>query len=235
MSDNLPHAELVAALRGQDALISAIGFGSIAAEEKLIAADIEAKVKRFFPSEYGVNNTFPAARALCPVFDGKGAIIDLLRTKEVSGLSWTAVPTYLWLEWTLDPTIAFANIDIKAHTAKLWQNGTHSLSWSTIPWSAEGIVQTLLADPTSTANKVIPLHGVSASQNDIITLLEKIQGVKYEISNFNDTATVEEAQKSWAENNDTKSALDLVKVGFSSRGMEVIFRGRGLCRMGMSF
>ncbi|EXJ95291.1 saccharopine dehydrogenase [Capronia coronata CBS 617.96] len=99
VDDSLPHDQLVAALHGQDALVSAIGFSAIALEEKLIAAAVEAGVKRFLPSEYGVNNTYPPARALCPVFDAKGAVIDLLREKEETGLTWTAVPNGLWLDW----------------------------------------------------------------------------------------------------------------------------------------
>lgn len=99
VDDALPHDELVNALHGADAVVAAIGFGSISAEEKLIDAAIEAKVKRFLPSEYGVNNTNPTTRALCPVFDAKGGVIDLLRSKESTGLTWTAVPTGLWLDW----------------------------------------------------------------------------------------------------------------------------------------
>ena len=99
VDDDLPHDQLVQALQGQDVLISAIGFGAVSLERNLIDAAIDAKVKRFLPSEYGVNNTDPAARALCPVFDAKGEIIKLLREKESTGLTWTAVPTGLWLDW----------------------------------------------------------------------------------------------------------------------------------------
>lgn len=86
-------------MTGQDVLVSAIGFGAIELEKPLIEAAIEAKVKRFLPSEYGVNNTNPVARKLSPVFDAKGKIIEYLKTKESSGLSWTAVSTGLWLDW----------------------------------------------------------------------------------------------------------------------------------------
>lgn len=86
-------------MRGADALVSAIGFGAIVLEEKLIDAAVDAGVKRFLPSEYGVDNTNPAARKLCPVFDSKGAIIEYLKAKEDTGLTWTAVPTGLWLDW----------------------------------------------------------------------------------------------------------------------------------------
>jgi hypothetical protein len=191
--DDMPHAELVQALTGQDVLISAIGFGAISLEEKLIDAAVDAKVQRFFPSEYGVNNTHPAARALNAVFYTKGAIIESLRAKEATGLSWTAVPTGLWLDWTLNPAIAFANIDLRSRTAKLWQNGTHELSWSTLLWAAEGIAQLLLAPAEATANKIVPLHGLSASQNDIVALLEKLQGAKYEISHFDAAAVIEQS------------------------------------------
>lgn len=90
---------MVEALTGQDALISAIGFGAIELEKPLIEAAIEAKVQRFLPSEYGLNNTNPIARKLSPVFDAKGGIIDYLKTKESTGLSWTAVSTGMWLDW----------------------------------------------------------------------------------------------------------------------------------------
>jgi hypothetical protein len=89
----------VKALAGRDALISAIGFAAIALQKSLIEAAIDAKVKRFFPSEYGVNNTNPAARKVSPVFESKGATIEYLKSKESVGLSWTAVPTGLWLDW----------------------------------------------------------------------------------------------------------------------------------------
>ena len=233
VTDSLPHDELVAALRGQDALISAIGFGAISLENNLIDAAIAAGVKRFFPSEYGVNNTHPAARALSPVFDTKGGVIEHLQSKESSGLIWTAVPTGLWLEWALQPAIAFAGINIETRTAKLWQNGTHKLSWSTLPWAAQGIAQILLADPATTANKVIPLHGLSASQNEIVALLEKYQNTNYEISHFDDETVVQEAKASWAANK--TGALDLVKAGFFLDGYGSDFVGDGIVQNGNEF
>ncbi|EXJ57696.1 uncharacterized protein A1O5_12486 [Cladophialophora psammophila CBS 110553] len=232
---DLPHDQLVKAMQGQDAVISAIGFGAIALEEKLVDAAVEAKVKRFLPSEYGVNNTNPPARALCPVFDAKGAIIEYLKQKESSGLSWTAVPTGLWLDWSLEPAISFAGINIKTHTARLWQNGTHKLSWSTLPWAAEGIAQILLAPSETTANKVVPLHGLSASQNDIVAALEHLQGTKYTITPFDADAVIAGAQRSWRENKDTDSALALVKAGFFLDGYGSDFVNEAITPNGNEF
>lgn len=118
---------------------------------------------------------------------------------------------------TLDPTIQFADIDIKSHTAKLWAtNGSHILSWSTLPWAAEGVAQILLR-PALTANKVVPIRAFEASQADIVAALERLQGAKYSILHFENPATlVPKAQQAWRDSNnrDTEAALLLVKAGF---------------------
>lgn len=97
--DNPTHEDYVHALRGQDAVVSGLGFEGKPTEKALIDAAVEAGVKRFLPSEYGVDNTNPAASGLSPVFKRKADVIEYLKSKERSGLSWTAVPTGMWLDW----------------------------------------------------------------------------------------------------------------------------------------
>jgi hypothetical protein len=99
ISANPTHEDYVRALRGQDAVVSGLGFEGKPTERALIDAAVEAGVKRFLPSEYGVDNTNPAASGLSPVFRRKADIIEYLKSKEGSGLSWTAVPTGMWLDW----------------------------------------------------------------------------------------------------------------------------------------
>jgi hypothetical protein len=96
---NPTHEDYVQALRGQDAIVSGLGFDGKPTEKALIDAAVEAGVRRFLPSEYGVDNTNPAASGLSPVFKRKADVIEYLRSKEGSGLSWTAVPTGMWLDW----------------------------------------------------------------------------------------------------------------------------------------
>jgi uncharacterized protein YbjT (DUF2867 family) len=99
ISDVPDKNELVTAFRGQNAIVCATNFTHKATEKDAIDAAIEAGVKRFIPSEYGLNNTNPVARALSPVFDIKGHQIEYLKSKESTGLTWTAVATGLWLDW----------------------------------------------------------------------------------------------------------------------------------------
>lgn len=99
ITGNATHEDYVQALQGQDAVVSGLGFEGKPTEKAIIDAAIEAGVKRFLPSEYGVDNTNPAASALSPVFKRKADIIEYLKSKEAAGLTWTAVPTGMWLEW----------------------------------------------------------------------------------------------------------------------------------------
>ena len=114
---------------------------------------------------------------------------------------------------SLEPAIAFADINIKTHTAKLWEGGNHTLSWTTLAWAADGITQLLLS-PEITANRVVPIRAFEASQNQIIGALEKLQKAKYEISHVDAEDVIAKSKKSWAENKDIASALTLVKAGF---------------------
>ena len=99
ITGNPTHDDYVQALQDQDAVVSGLGFEGKPTEKALIDAAIEAGVKRFLPSEYGVDNTNPAASALSPVFKRKADVIEYLKSKEGTGLTWTAVPTGMWLEW----------------------------------------------------------------------------------------------------------------------------------------
>lgn len=101
--DTLPHADLVAALRGQDAVVSGVGFnnGALRSQYRVIDAAVEAGVRHFFPSEYGFDNGDPKSRWLSPVFKEKGEVADYLaeKAKQHPGFSWTAVATGIWVEW----------------------------------------------------------------------------------------------------------------------------------------
>lgn len=104
VSDDLLHSELVEALRGQDVVISAVGFsssGSLETQYKVIDAAIEAGVKRFVPSEYGFDNADPKSIALSPIFKIKSEVASYLQQKadENSSFSWTGAATGIWLEW----------------------------------------------------------------------------------------------------------------------------------------
>ena len=101
VEDAFHHDELVKALQSskQDVIISTIGLSAQAEQYKLIDAAIEAGVKRFIPSEWGMDNADVNNQGLCPIFKGKAETEIYLRSKESPTFGWTAVATSIWLEW----------------------------------------------------------------------------------------------------------------------------------------
>jgi uncharacterized protein YbjT (DUF2867 family) len=99
IEDDFPHAALVAALQSQDVLISAVGPEAKDAEYKLVEAAIEAGVRRFFPTEYGLDNSDPKNAALSPIFGIKYDMQQHLKAKQSEGLTWTSVGTGMWIDW----------------------------------------------------------------------------------------------------------------------------------------
>jgi hypothetical protein len=85
------HASLVAAFKGADVVVSAIGGMAVSIQPRLIDAAIEAGVKRFIPSEFGADTLNEKSRLL-PVYHGKVATFDHLVEKSREGkIEWTAI------------------------------------------------------------------------------------------------------------------------------------------------
>jgi len=91
MKSDYTKASLVEALKGQDAVVSALGAAGIPDEIKIIDAAVAAGVKRFIPSEYSVNSQNAKATALVPTFGLKVQINQHLKAQESKGLTWTAI------------------------------------------------------------------------------------------------------------------------------------------------
>lgn len=91
VADDYPESELVAAFKGQDAVISTIATAVTGQQKKLIDAAIKAGVKRFVPSEFGSDTRNEKAVAILPqYFKGKRDTVAYLKEKEGTGLTWSA-------------------------------------------------------------------------------------------------------------------------------------------------
>jgi hypothetical protein len=69
-------------------------------QASIIDAAVAAGVKRFIPSEYGNDTSITEVAILVPSAQGKQETIKYLRTKESSGLSWTAICVGAFFDWT---------------------------------------------------------------------------------------------------------------------------------------
>jgi len=66
---------------------------------KVIDAAVKAGVKRFIPSEYGIDTSLQHVPELVPPAKGKQEVVAYLKTKEQEGLSWTAICVGAFFDW----------------------------------------------------------------------------------------------------------------------------------------
>jgi hypothetical protein len=109
----------------------------------------------------------------------------------------------------------FTGIDVGAKTVAYWTaDDSHTLSWSTLPYAAQGIVQAL-KHPTETENRPIFIRAFEASQRQVVEELERQQGAKYATSIVDTEAIVRDSKtRLEADAGDLEAAFAGVQVAF---------------------
>jgi hypothetical protein len=92
-------ASLLEAIKGQDAVVSAIATFSTQQQKIIVDAAVKAGVKRFIPSEYGVDTSLPQISKILPPAQPKVDTIEYLKTKEKDGMGWTGICVGAWFDW----------------------------------------------------------------------------------------------------------------------------------------
>ncbi|KAL8684750.1 MAG: hypothetical protein Q9224_006153 [Gallowayella concinna] len=179
IDDDFPSDQLLAAFKGQDAILNLLPPVSVEQHNGIADAAAEAGVKRIIPSEFGSDTANPKVVELIPMFGGKAAITQYLKTKESSGLSWTAVINGAFFDWGL--YTGFLGFDLKTHTATIFDAGDAAVNATNLSDVAQSIVS-ILSNPEDTANKFIYIQTVKATQNQILAALEKSTGKKWTVN-----------------------------------------------------
>lgn len=90
-----------AALAGHDAVVSTVATVSVGGQHVLVDAAIAAGVRRFVPSEFGINTRIVGDTPIGKILTGKVATVDYLTSKadENPWFSWTAITTGFFFDW----------------------------------------------------------------------------------------------------------------------------------------
>jgi uncharacterized protein YbjT (DUF2867 family) len=164
-------ASLAKACEGQEVVISAVGAGQIMLQVELAKAAKTAGVKRFIPSEFGVD-PFAASLDSCDLFNLKAAAQKQIRD---IGIPLTPIYTNGFMEfWAtglgqLGPTSPPAKV-------QLFSDGTKDAYMVALPDIAR-YVNAIVEDP-STVNRDISICAVKTNQLDLINTWEQISGKK---------------------------------------------------------
>ena len=169
-ADYANQAELVKALQGQEVVISAVGGEGVATnfDSTLVKAAIEAGVKWFIPSEFGIDTSHPAV-ANNPVLASKTAVAKLLKENE-SRIAHTFIVTGCFLDWGFDN--GFLGFDLANKTVTLYDEGKHPISGATLPHIGQAVVA-ILHHFNAAKNKRLYIADATFTQQQALALFEK--------------------------------------------------------------
>ncbi|KAI1401233.1 NmrA-like family protein [Hypoxylon fuscum] len=191
--DSYPTDDLVAAFKGQDVIINCMTTLSVTDQYRMIDAAIAAGVRRYVPSEYGLNNMRPDTQALNTVFHDKGKVQEYLREKAAEGsIEWMSIACGMWLKWGMAHD--FVGMHVKEGKFVFWDDGDGNFSCTTEENTAAGLVRALKM-PDDTKNMCIFLSDFAITQKQLLAAIEMIQGVKYATESVNSQDFIKEKQE----------------------------------------
>ncbi|CAG9986874.1 unnamed protein product [Clonostachys byssicola] len=173
---------LVKSLRGQDVVIMLLPPESTVDHETVIDAAVKAGVKRFFPSEYGVRTYYPAFAENMLLATKKRSIVKHLE-KTQDTMSWTAILCNPWVDHcVIDGLLGF---DMKEQKVRIYNGGNVPMSTGTRNLAAQALYS-LITNPQrmdEAKNMYIHVASYTVTQNEILAVVEKLTGEKWQIEN----------------------------------------------------
>jgi nucleoside-diphosphate-sugar epimerase len=181
-------------------------------QHRIIDAAIAAGVKRYVPSEFGLNNLNPAAIALSPVFREKAEIQEYLKSKQSTGLTWTSFACGIWLKWGIQHS--FLGINYAEKKFRIYDGGNGYFSSTTIEDTASAVVAAL-KKPGETANQLLSVSNFATTQNELFGSIEKLSGEKFERVYVDSQKVIVDARKA-LEEGDWTATFTLIETGFAT-------------------
>ncbi|KAL3483244.1 hypothetical protein BJX62DRAFT_249661 [Aspergillus germanicus] len=202
------NADLQAALKGQDAVISAVGATGFGEQKNLIDAAIAAGVSRFIPSEFSSDALNHVVLTLLPLFSQKREVIEYLRSKESDSFTWTGIATSGLFDWGL--ANGFLGYDIASQTATIWDAGESKFTMTNQKQLGDSVISVLKC-PHATANQYLYVSSVETSQREVLAAFERATTSSWTVVSTTTEAEVDEATKKLGQG-DFSGALTLVRA-----------------------
>ncbi|TPX34060.1 hypothetical protein SmJEL517_g03233 [Synchytrium microbalum] len=164
-------SELTQKLKGIDAVVSLLGFpAGVEAQTAAIIASKGAGVKRFVPSEFGLEHSTLNS----PVFAGKDAAVEEIKK---AGLEWTAIAAGLFVDTSFSP---FLMINAADGTAKVVADTATPVAYTSLKDVGKVVAGTLKSK--AAANRIVKVASEYLSDKKAIELLEKTTGKSFKVT-----------------------------------------------------
>lgn len=159
-----------------DTILNCCGFvAGPGTQLKISRAVLTAKVKRYFPWQFGVNYDVVGRGSGQPVFDEQYAVRQLLRHQQ--NTEWVIVSTGMFTSFLFEPAFDVVNLERKTiHGLGSWETKVTVTTPEDI-----GVLTTeiLLAAPRIT-NEIVYVAGDTISYGRLAKVIERVTGQTFE-------------------------------------------------------
>ncbi|KAF8849516.1 NmrA-like family protein [Acephala macrosclerotiorum] len=213
--DYTSSSSIAEALKGQDAVVSTIATLALTQQGSIIEEAVKAGVKRFIPSEFGLN-TQKVTGGAKKILGTKIALQEQLAKAATANpsFSWTGVSTGLFFDWGLK--VGSLGFKAKEKKATIFDSGNEPFTGTNLPFIGLAIAA-ILKNPAPTANKYIEIASFVTTQNEILKLFEEESGSKWAVEKKSTEESGKIADEKLAKG-DYSSFGDYLKVYFFADG-----------------
>lgn len=173
---NASVAELAAVFSGFDVVVSCTGTGlPPGTQVKLLEAAVEAKVKRYFPWQFGMDYDVIGEGSSQDLFDEQLEVRRGLRAQ--SEVDWVIVSTGLFMSFLF--LEAFGVVDFGRRTVRALGSWDNTITLTT-PRDIGRITAEVVLDPREIQRQVVYTAGDTISYSALADLVESRLGVKFQ-------------------------------------------------------
>ncbi|KAH6679893.1 NmrA-like family protein [Plectosphaerella plurivora] len=194
------------AFKGQDAVVSTLPGEAVASQRIFIDAAIDAGIKRFIPSEFGINTREAGGTKFGKFVAAKISDVDYLieLSEKYSWFSWSAICTGAFFDWGLDN--GFFGFDLKNNTSSIFDSGNERFSGTNVPFIGKCVAASLLKSD-ETAGKFLTVASFTTTQNEVLKVIEEETGSKFSVGHVN-TADLEKIGEKKAAKSDPSAFVE---------------------------
>ena len=190
-------------------------------QSKFIDAAVTASVKRFFPTEYGLEDIPEWLLQLRPNFRTKHEVREYRTAWEKEGLSWTGVVCNSFFQFAV--LQGLGQIDLQTQKVEPVDGGKTEWDATTLDTVALAIVRAIERSD-QTKNQLLLIQDFKTCQKQILDALQSRVG-PFDVSAVESSAWVADA-KQQVKAGDHSKALRLTFSLMASKGTEVDFERR---------
>ncbi|KAK8139027.1 NAD(P)-binding protein [Apiospora sp. TS-2023a] len=168
---------LVAALQGQDAVVSTLASLALEKQLLLVEAASKAGVQRFIPSDFG-SNTVHEKTSKLPSYGHKISVQEALKREAAKGeggsMTYTIVINGPFFDWAV--RVGWL-ANLKKHEINLWDGGDRVFSTTTLAGVGRAVAG-VLKHPAETRNRAVFVQEAALSARDLARYAKQATGAE---------------------------------------------------------